>query len=576
MSTRRYYEQELAYIRELGDAFSRQNPDVAGLISAKAVDPDVERLMEGFAFLTGRLRQRMDEQLPELAHGLVNMLWPQYLRPVPALTIVEFDPPAAAGGQAVPEGTQLVSRAVDGISCRFRTCHEMPLVAAKISAVELEERATSATFVLQLTPTSGGTAGTIALAPVRLFLHGLREPPPGPQLLFTLLRDATEIEVSDGRTTLPVPVSALRHAGVDDSVLPWPGNAFSGLRVMQEYLAFPESFLFLELPAVSGAMGMDGATLTWRIRLRRRPELPSRVSTECIRLNCVPAINLSESDASPITPDLTLIEHRVVPQGAHAAARVHTVERVQGLIQGRSGRLDYHSFSSYEHALPGAEGAFFTTRIRPATLGRGAETWISFVDAKELPAALSVDTIIMRLTCTDGELAQRVGLGALDQPGTGNSVGLGFRNVTRITPEAPPPLEGDLLWRLVSGLARSLQPLDDIGALRSLLAAYDMRALQDEQARRRLELRLAALQAIEVAPMETLVKGIPVRGREVRLQVAESGFGDLAGAFLFGAAFDAFLGAYAGLNTCWRLVMRGSETKAELRWPIKAGRSPSP
>jgi type VI secretion system protein ImpG len=575
MSIRRYYEQELAYLRELGDAFSRQNPDIAGLLSAKAVDPDVERLMEGFAFLTGRLRQRMDEQLPDLAHGLVNTLWPDYLRPVPALTIVAFDPPSTAGA-SVPAGAQLVSRPAEGIACRFRTCHAMPLVPARITAVDLEERASSATFSITLAPTSGGTAGSLAATPVRLFLHGAREAPPGPQLLLALLRDAVTVELSDGQSSVSVPASALRHAGIGEPVLPWPGTSFPGLRIIQEYLAFPESFLFLDLPPVPAAIGMQGDALTWRIRLRRRPELTARVSQDTVRLNCVPAINLYDADARPVTPDPALVEHRVVPQDGHAAARVHTVSQVQGLVQGRPDRVAFANFASYEHALPAAAGAFFTTRVRPATLGRGAETWMSFVDAKQSAVEPAVDTVVMQLICTDGDVAHRVGLGGLDRPGSGNAVGLGFRNVTHVTPEAPPPLEGDLLWRLIAGLTRSLQPIDDIGALRGLLAAYDMRALQDEQARRRLELRLSALQAISVVPMEALVKGIPVRGREIRLQLAESGFGDLAGAFLFGAAFDAFLGAYAGLNTCWRLVVLCSETKAELAWPIKAGQSPVP
>ncbi|MDU3889721.1 MAG: type VI secretion system baseplate subunit TssF, partial [Serratia liquefaciens] len=42
---------------------------------------DVERLLEGFAFLTGRLRQKLDDELPELSHSLMHLLWPNYMRP---------------------------------------------------------------------------------------------------------------------------------------------------------------------------------------------------------------------------------------------------------------------------------------------------------------------------------------------------------------------------------------------------------------------------------------------------------------------------------------------------------------
>jgi type VI secretion system protein ImpG len=62
------------------------------LDKASARDPYVERLFEGFAFLMGRLREKLDDDLPELTEGLVSLLWPQYLRTIPSMSVVEFTP----------------------------------------------------------------------------------------------------------------------------------------------------------------------------------------------------------------------------------------------------------------------------------------------------------------------------------------------------------------------------------------------------------------------------------------------------------------------------------------------------
>ncbi len=35
-------------------------------------------LLEGVAFLTGNLRQKIEDEFPELTHGLIKMLWPNY------------------------------------------------------------------------------------------------------------------------------------------------------------------------------------------------------------------------------------------------------------------------------------------------------------------------------------------------------------------------------------------------------------------------------------------------------------------------------------------------------------------
>src|ERR1700761_9129784 len=92
----RYYEAEMRYLREAGKEFARAHPDRARMLNLDRIgdrDPSVERLFEGFAFLTGRLQQKLDDELPELTEGLVSLLWPHYLRLIPSLSIVELAPP---------------------------------------------------------------------------------------------------------------------------------------------------------------------------------------------------------------------------------------------------------------------------------------------------------------------------------------------------------------------------------------------------------------------------------------------------------------------------------------------------
>src|ERR1700687_1957201 len=90
-----YYEDEMRYLREAGKEFAKAHPDRARMLNLDRVgdrDPYVERLYEGFAFLTGRLQQKLDDELPELTEGLVSLLWPHYLRMIPSLSVVELIP----------------------------------------------------------------------------------------------------------------------------------------------------------------------------------------------------------------------------------------------------------------------------------------------------------------------------------------------------------------------------------------------------------------------------------------------------------------------------------------------------
>lgn len=88
----RYYREELDYLRQLGKLLAEDKPYLARFLAEKEGDPDVERLLEAFAFLSGGLRQKLEDEFPEFTHGIIRMLWPNYLRPVPAMTVIEYQP----------------------------------------------------------------------------------------------------------------------------------------------------------------------------------------------------------------------------------------------------------------------------------------------------------------------------------------------------------------------------------------------------------------------------------------------------------------------------------------------------
>ena len=68
------------------------HPSTAGLLAEKGSDPDVERLLEGVAFLTARIRERVDDAVPEVVHGMMQLLLPHYLRTIPSTSIIQYEP----------------------------------------------------------------------------------------------------------------------------------------------------------------------------------------------------------------------------------------------------------------------------------------------------------------------------------------------------------------------------------------------------------------------------------------------------------------------------------------------------
>lgn len=173
MSFNRYYQGELSALRQLGRRFCERNPALAPFLGDAGQDPDVERLLEGFAFLTGRLRQKLDDQLPELSHSLMHLLWPNYMRPLPAFSMLQFDPLKRAGPAIkVERDTPVDSVAINDERCRFRTCYPTEVLPLQLAALEYSVQGEGALLCLRLQMTAEGNFSELALGCLRLHLAG--------------------------------------------------------------------------------------------------------------------------------------------------------------------------------------------------------------------------------------------------------------------------------------------------------------------------------------------------------------------------------------------------------------------
>ncbi len=571
----RYFADELAFLRDLGGEFAAENPNLAPFLGRESTDPDVERLLEGFAFLTSRLRQRLDDELPELSHSLLRVLWPQYLRPFPSASTVEF---SSAGPQVVvPRGAALQSRPVDGAPCRFQTCFDTAVRPLHVSELAQESRSGDSTIQLRISETAGGSLGGLDLRRLRLHLAAEREPQT-PRLLLQWLRlhlESVAVLAPGIAATLPASAVELAGFGGGEHLLPYPTTAFDGFRHLGDYFGFPEKFLYVDVLGLERLHGLAASEFTLLLRFGRPLPERLRLSPQHVRLNCTPVVNLFTEDASPLAVDHRRTEYRVRPAPAVSGERVvYSIEEVVGWARGERNRTVYPPFESFRHAGQ-AGGRFYYARMKPSVAGRQPDVYLSFVTESGAAVVPPSETVTLSLTCTDGRRAAQVPVGGIDQMTASLSPHLAFRNISPVSAELPAPLDGDLLWQLVANLSRNYGSLADIDALRSLLGAYDIAAQTDQQARRELDLLLAGLEAVRTEPLDWLVRGIPVRGQRIRLTVAESKLGGEHEAHLLGCVLDTFFAAYAAVNTCHQLMLDGSETRAAFAWPVRFGaRSP--
>lgn len=599
-----YFQRELAYLRAMGAGFARDYPKIAArleLDGEESADPHVERLIEAFAFLTGRIQYNLDRDFSEIPAALLQALYPQFAAPVPAMAIARFevDPGQGKliGGYPIARHTQLHANSNQGATCTFRTAYPVTLWPLHVADAALEptdlhdflDSEHTVAGVLRLRIELMAPEGEIAeLGVDRLRFHLDGERNTVYQLYELLFLHCRGVAVRSDRRSAPVRLGpeAIRPVGfdVDEAVLPYPAESHQGYRLLQEYFAFPEKFFFLDLEQLSVLRDSgfdDSFEVVFQIGRFDQPErqqsLEVGVSTKTVRLNCVPAVNLFEQVAEPILINHQKYEYPVIAdQRRQAAMEVFSIEDVVSTRPNSTEVIQYEPFYSYRHAAIRDQNRTFWLATRRASNrpnDNGTDMYISLVDLSNRPLVPNVDTLTVRCICTNRDLPSRLSFGSE----AGDFEIEGFSAIKKIvalrkpTRSIPPPVGRGLLWRLISHLSLNYLSLVNDGkeALQEILKLYNF---SDSTY---LEKQILGIESVESTPHFARIlsdTGISfVRGVRVQIEFDEEQFVG-GGVYLFASVLERFLGLYTAMNSFSQLAVSTKQRREVLReWPPRAG-----
>jgi type VI secretion system protein ImpG len=601
------YNQELTYLRRMGAEFARRYPGVASALqldATRSADPHVERLLEGFAFLTARVQLRIRDDFPEIAQALLTSVYPEYTRPIPSMSLVQFQLDPEQGklstGFAVPAGTPLYTRrAVDGVRCQFRTCFDTTLWPIQVSAASLVSpqqlkppvRGTDATVALRLlltTPADIPFSG-LGIESLRLYINA--ESNIAATLYELLLNSCDSILLRQpGPRAIPdivLPAASLVPVGfeLDEGVLPVPRRSHLGLRLLTEYFAFPEKFFFLDLHGLDRSAAVAGSALEVvflisRFELaERRAQLEAAVTADTLRIGCTPVANLFPHTSEPIRLTQRRPEYPIIADARRQKATgIYSVEQVKAVVEGQVQTVGFRPLYSYRHAAKSDNGLFWhaTRRPRHWRADEESDVFLSFVDAGAVATSPDYDSVTVQLLCYNGDLPSRLSVGGpdgdFDLPGGGP-----IRTVAALvnpTPLVPAAASGPLLWRLVSLLSLNYVSLVDEGpaTLQELLTLHNVRGSPAGMK------QIEALIALGSAPVYSRIRGEHglafARGHRIDVEFDEEQFAG-GGVYLFASVLERFFGMYTSLNSFTVLRARTTKRREILKeWPPRSGSKP--
>jgi len=586
LSLSRYFQDELDHLRRSGDAFAQRFPGLTKYLSSRATDPDVERMMEGFAFLTARLREKIDDQLPEVTQSLLMLLWPNFLRPVPSMCIMQLDPiPGAISEvQTVPAGAEVHSIPVDGTVCRFRTACRAEIVPMAVEMVRHDVSRAASVVTLRLRTLDEQPVTDLNLRVLRLFLGGASYSAQTLNLwMHRYMRKAT---MGTEGFMLGLDAEAIRPVGIDrdDAVLPYPDNAFMGYRLLQEFYTIPEKFSFFDIDVPSlRFLPARTKELTFVFEFERPLPPDVRIEASSFQLNCTPAINLFKHSSEPIRLDGRRTEYALLPARIEGSElEIFEIEEVNGWLPAPDGRSNgisrtYARFESFSHEMERADdrhAVYFREKVSQGFAGADLTRTLSFIREDEALENRTDETISVSLECTNGVAPTHLGIGDLNRPMRNLPSFVTPRNLTRPSPPCYPLVDGSLQWQLISALSLNYLSLQDAPALRNILMAFDFPARTNMQRERGAKLRLEGIETIASERVDRLFKGLPVRGMRTHIGMRESHFESEGEMFLFASVLAEFFALYATVNSFHELLVQGVERGEVYRWQPRIGNQP--
>lgn len=589
-----YYERELTFIRRMGAEFAGKYPKIAGrllLEADKCEDPHTERLIEAFAFISGRIHKKIDDDFPEITEAILNIVYPHYVRPIPSMTIVTFAPISQnipSVGIHMPRGTRLFSKPVKGVPCQFTTSQDVTIwpvevVFASMNDPERLVNGAQQALTIGMKTFNNIQVSEMAWDRVRFFLQGQHQ---HVFLLYELIFNHVchvecEVQGRDGKTVrIPLPTDAVQPVGFArrEEILPHTKRSFPGYLMLFEYFAFPEKFLFFDLVGLDRLGEYDLAdALRILIYLDTTPKDRLPVDRNTFQLHATPAINLFSRIAEPIRVEHRKPDYPVIPDiRRQEATEVFRVDGVTATSAGDTEKtIDFKPFYSIRHHLGEGRGedrrVFWHLKRQPS--GKkgdfGTDLFLSFTDLELKPTDPGVEILTVHVTCTNRDLPGRLPFGDPEGDFDLETAAPVARISSLIKPTATrrPFLEGALQWRLISHLSLNYMSLVDGGedALKEILSLYDF---ENSPATRQ------QIQGIAGLASEYVTKRVGrsfCRGVQTIITFDEDKYVG-AGLFLFSAILERFLGQYVSVNSFSQLVVKTLQKKdAVKRWPPRSG-----
>jgi type VI secretion system protein ImpG len=380
----------------------------------------------------------------------------------------------------------------------------------------------------------------------------------------------------------------------NEAMLPYGAQSFSGYRLLHEYFAFPDGYLFVDLSGLGEAVSQcaENELEIFILLDRINPVLEHKIDASAFALFCSTAINLFPKRADRIHLNTKDNEYHVVPDLTRPMD--FEIYQVSGMVGHGTGAERQQAFlpfySSDETSFRSENSAYYTVRRESRLLSMrqqrygtrsnyvGSEVFVSIVDADEAPYSTDLRQLAVTTLCTNRDLPLHmpVGVGKADFTLESGAPVESIRCIVGPGKPKPSYAEGETAWRLISHLSLNYLSLVDSDEQKGAAALREILRLYGYITEAHIEKQIEGVLSVATVP---ITRRMPIngpisfgRGLEVTVTMDEAAF-EGTGCFLLGAILENFFAKSVSINSFTETVIKTDRRGEIMRWPVRIGRN---
>ena len=567
-----YYQKEISYLYEARKWFVEKFPKLVPFLSQDSKDPDVERIIENLAILTSRIRQELDQNIPQIAESLINIITPNYTNPIPSLCLQEFflEENAKENKVIIPKGTEIKSIPINQCECVFKTIYDVYLYPLEFKEVALnnEKHYHSLTLKMQITK-EGISIKDLGLDYLKIYLGD--DIYVSTTLLFYIHSYLQEVKVVcyDTKEEYRLNPNNIEKMGLSEKEisLSYSDLGFESFCLLTEYFLIPEKFNFISMGGLDILNHSNSRDFCICFKFKKPLPKNCIIRSDIFSLGVSPTINLFSKSAEPIINKNVKDGHRIFIDRTNLESyEIIEVTQVKA-HNSDSGRRILKNYRTFERfgLLRESQKDFDSIMHKSDSKGE-IYNEISFFSENE--QGNLVETITIETLCCNKNLPLQLKIGDINA--LENFNGVTTKNIKIPTAMKQNKVDGELLWKLVSILSLNYQTLLDKTAFLNALESYGF--INEQENKEAYRVLMDCIVKIQSRPSYLIDEHITKKGVICIVHLQDSSFYCLGEVYRFGLIISRFLSSFVSINSFCELMIKCLDSNETLYYPAIFGK----